>query len=280
MAKVDTEAEAKAKVFKVYQFRQDRGNAFLEALRTSFRVRPTMFQPRWRCQDVSKEEREGRERNILHVGRRMLEIATENAKAANTDEGPAFTDWKRTGELAEEAGYALNRLINHLVAPHEAYLLKPQGKKLEREQKPIKEEPPETRLQLPLLQILLQLTHREAQDKSAEQLLEQSRAMAQALSDTNTLLNKIPALCTARQARQNPGNPQKMAFAKEMIRGWVFLFGRPPAPGNATCAGYLSAAWSDICEDEEHGWPHAIREASGLISNEVVSLREKGPTWL
>ena len=83
--------------------------------------------------------------------------------------------------------------------------------------------------------------------------------------------------------RQNPGEPEKLAFVLQLGRGWTFLVGRTPAKeSTGPFAEFVGAAWHDWTgeiSDKLDFFTQAIRVAGPVVKQERWQLTTRGPTW-
>ena len=82
---------------------------------------------------------------------------------------------------------------------------------------------------------------------------------------------------------KNPGLPEKRAFARCCMEGWFVLTNIWPSESNKRFVGFLTTAWSDVC-DAETDWRQPIRSLAKaktpLWKRYINQLKSGGPDWL
>jgi hypothetical protein len=212
--------------------------------------------------------------------RRVLEVASIMARSEDSLDSAAdmIADWDKCRRLAEAANNKLSQLLQHLArgTPHDPRCVDANGKAI----------PPQPMyLSTPLRHMRVRAYSRAGQHFDVKKVGDVASVDAGTLLNAAELLSWIVDESSAnRQAiaktAQNPGKPEKRAFAKYMMQGWIYLTGSRPSEKNRAFMDLLTLAWSDIC-DEEADWVQPARWAKKQISaQEVVELSTRGPHWV
>jgi len=222
-----------------------------------------------------KKKWQNRRNELLHLGRRSIEVAREMAETVNRDIALDIEDWRQTSVRADAAQDALKRLLDHLG--------RPSGTTTPAERAALSNIPLSRRVEVPLSQMLWAENLLTSEPKSSNPN-HAARANAAILCEALTILQEMHRASKAfhkriLENRQNPGTPQKNAFVKEMMLAWIFISGRKPSAGNAAFIRFLDAGWQDICGIPPGDWENAIKKAN-VLKGEVLYISQNGPPWL
>ena len=214
---------------------------------------------------------------LLHLGRRSIEVAREMAETVNRDMGQHIEDWSRTFTQAEAAHRALERFLDHLGRPSRTTA--------QSQRTALMDVPLSRRVEVPLGQMLWAQTLLTSGPKSSNPN-HVARANAENLCAALAILREVALTSEAIhkrivENRQNPGTPQKNAFVREMMLAWIHISGRKPSAGNLAFVDFLAAGWQDICGIAPGDWGNAIKKASReILEGGVLHVSQNGPYWL
>ena len=215
-----------------------------------------------------------------YFGRRTLEVAYYEALAGKEEYiGPVIEDWRRVSKKAGSLSKALTAFLEVV-----AY-----DKNVEAWQKMEPDKPiPDALLTAPLRSILSRNFY---QHVVAGKLIDLTKIAADSEYFAKGLIatrrfSEVAKTSAAAHAkilsskRTNEGLPELRAFAKPFVEAYIFLYAERPPQGNIEFASLVSAAWSDVCQDE-FDFVRQIRLAiEGVDEGRLQWLSYSGPEWL
>jgi hypothetical protein len=236
-----------------------------EAIGDLFRLkRHKIFQPQW------QDNPDG----ALAFARRTLEIAADEASAElakNTSKD--INDWARSHHLASKAAGGIDTAISLILG---AYADLPSSTSRK-----------ETTALLisPIGRFYRMKAARVGKEVSIPKTRKRAKKDAAALYDASAILHLIAEESLRKRdiiagGYQNPGRPEKAAFVRVMMEGWIFLTGKRPSEKNTHFAVFVSAGWTDLTEQEDFSWEQPIRKAHKSFSpQDIAAIAERGPSW-
>jgi hypothetical protein len=207
----------------------------------------------------------------VYCVRRSLEVAILSAEMAKHDreQGEAIGGWATQRNRADRAAKAVRYLLEWLggSAPDAATVARAIGR---------------ARLGRTDVDVAIWDSARAGKTtpelRDAETLIAAAALLNQFRDDTERRRKGFAA------KRQNPGEPEKLAFVLQLGRGWTFLVGKTPSAGALSpFAEFVGAAWRDWTgeiSDKPEFFTQAIRAAGPVVKQERWQLTTRGPTWL
>lgn len=170
----------------------------------------------------------------VSFGRRILDVGYHAAIGPHDERqrGAWIDEWRDGAEAASEAKEALRKLIRSM-SPTDASMFDIAS------------------LAVPIRQ---QIAYEDRSFSFKDQMKE-ARKRAETLLSAWEIIAAMPSYMDRRRqeiasTRQNPGEPEKAAFVRQLAEAWVLLTGRKPGrsvlPDNNPFYRLLNAAWSDL----------------------------------
>jgi hypothetical protein len=236
-----------------------------ETIGDLFRVRRgVLFQSRWR------DDPDG----ALAFAKRTLEIAAHEASAElDKNTGKDIEDWARSHDFASKAATGIDRAVKHILG---AYVDAPSD---------TSRKATIGLLVSPLGRIYRMTAARLGKKVSIPKTRERAEKDASALYDASVILHLIAEESLRKRdaiagGYRNPGRPEKAAFVRVMMEGWIFLTGKRPSDKNTHFASFVSAGWTDLTGQEDSSWEQPIRKAHESFSpQDIASIAERVPSW-
>jgi hypothetical protein len=224
--------------------------------------RDRLVQPRWQQSEKAP----------ISFGRRTLEVAFHAANGEldkNTKKD--IEDWKNSGRFATRAKSVVDQFLKFA-----------RGGPIQNSN--LSELDPS--LFVPYFRrIRIIAAARSKRRVSRPEIFQEAKTDADILLKTSRLLRDIAEESEAQRKSlasqyQNPGIPEKLAFVRVMMEGWIFLTGKRPSEKNTHFASFISAGWTDLTGQEDVSWEQSIRKArESLLPRDSVEIAERGPSW-
>lgn len=220
----------------------------------------------------------GKVKDAVLFGRRTLDVAGHLAQGAGAkDLSLEIESLERTVKLATEASSRASNLIQNIVRRQygNTRFTDVEGKAV----------PPSTLAVYPIHSMYYQDALQDGLTPDPSQTRSKAKRHTDSISDAIAAMQHLAAYAEKRRSTlaagfQNPGAPQKLEFARQMMEAWIYLTGQKPSENSARFSEFLTDSWLDICEADAGDWRHSIRTAgAGLNPAAIEILRTAGPSW-
>ncbi len=212
-------------------------------------------------------------RGALDFAHNALDAATQTSEDGDIVGTISTSELSKSASYADKASAAVSLFARHLVRS---------SSNGGAEALSADDFPTESQLQVPLYQMNLNTAVLTGERWKIRNCASVAKKDAKVLLEAFSLLKRVvieSGRLRDSRLRQNPGSPQQRIFARAMVEAWIYLTGKKPSANNNRFDQFLTAARSDV-SNEEVDWTHSVRVASkDLTAADVAKLTEHGPSW-